>query len=77
MVNPPEIPRVAFGSCMERITLPISGPGLSSFMRKIQGEVRDFPGPFEYVHTKEALDKKVSSLMSHSYFLIFFSLLLL
>lgn len=61
MVNPPEIPRVAFGSGMERITLPMSGPGLSSFMRKIQGEVRDFPGPFEYVRTKVALEKNVSS----------------
>ncbi|XP_029406226.2 uncharacterized protein LOC105226654 isoform X1 [Bactrocera dorsalis] len=68
VVNPPEIPRVAFGSCMERITLPISGPGLSSFMRKIQGEVRDFPGPFEYVHSKEALDKKYPSAYGYSSF---------
>ncbi|XP_036334616.1 uncharacterized protein LOC118745201 [Rhagoletis pomonella] len=67
VVNPPEIPRVAFGSGMERITLPISGSGLSPFMRKIQGEVRDFPGPFEYYNTK-GLDKKYPSTLGFSSF---------
>ncbi|XP_053965444.1 uncharacterized protein LOC128867890 isoform X2 [Anastrepha ludens] len=67
VVNPPEIPRVAFGSGMERVTLAMSGPSLTPFMRKMQGEVRDFPGPFEYFHTK-GLEIKYPSTLGYSSF---------
>ncbi|XP_067633606.1 uncharacterized protein [Eurosta solidaginis] len=60
VVNPPEIPRIAFGSGLERVTLPMSGPSLTPFMRKIQGEVREFPGPHEYNTTKDLIKKNAS-----------------
>ncbi|KAJ2945472.1 hypothetical protein O0L34_g285 [Tuta absoluta] len=38
-------PRICFGSGLERDTLPLSGPNLSSFMRHFQGELHPNTGP--------------------------------
>ena len=55
VVNRPIPPKVCFGSGLEKECLPTKGPAMSSFMRKISGEVRDYPGPFEYYSEKGLL----------------------
>lgn len=59
IVNPPEIPRVAFGSGMERETLPLKGPCLTSFMRQHQGDVFLSPGPVARVDERDHMEIKV------------------
>ncbi|XP_075167050.1 uncharacterized protein LOC142239170 [Haematobia irritans] len=68
VVNPPELPRVAFGSSLERVTLPLSGPCLTSFMRQHQGDVFLTPGPAARVDEKDHLDIKWPSKLGHSAF---------
>lgn len=60
VVNPPEIPRVAFGSSLDRVTLPLKGPCLTSFMRKHQGDAFMSPGPTARVDEKDYLEIKVN-----------------
>ncbi|XP_032586335.1 uncharacterized protein LOC6580667 isoform X1 [Drosophila mojavensis] len=48
VVNPPVAAKVAFGSTMHRDVMPISGPAMSSYMRSLQTELREFPGPLDY-----------------------------
>lgn len=60
VVNPPEIPRVAFGSSLDRVTLPLKGPCLTSFMRKHQGDAFMSPGPTARVDEKDYLQIKVN-----------------
>lgn len=59
MINPPETPKVAFGSGLERVTLPLSGPCMSSFMRKMMGNVDRSPGPAACVDERDYLIKQV------------------
>lgn len=51
---------MAFGSSLERETLPLKGPCLSSFMRKHQGDVFLSPGPMARVDERDPLDIKVN-----------------
>ncbi|KRF98154.1 uncharacterized protein Dwil_GK15883 [Drosophila willistoni] len=48
VVNPPEQPKVAFGTTMDREVMPTSGPFMDSYMRRNQPEERLGPGPFDY-----------------------------
>ncbi|ALC41533.1 CG15125 [Drosophila busckii] len=48
MVNPPELPKIAFGTSLHREVMPTSGPCMDSFMRSHQVEGREFPGPLDY-----------------------------
>uniref|UniRef100_A0A1A9UMZ3 Uncharacterized protein n=1 Tax=Glossina austeni TaxID=7395 RepID=A0A1A9UMZ3_GLOAU len=49
VVNPPTIQKIAFGSTLPRLVLPLSGPCLSSFMRAHQGDGPLSPGPAAHV----------------------------
>lgn len=62
VINPPKIPKVAFGSGLERITLPLSGPCMSSFMRKMMGNVDRSPGPTACVDETDYMIKQVQIL---------------
>lgn len=59
VINPPKIPKVVFGSGLERVTLPLSGPCMSSFMRKTIGNADRSPGPAACVDEKDYMIKKV------------------
>ncbi|KAH8418387.1 hypothetical protein KR222_006281 [Zaprionus bogoriensis] len=48
VVNPPVMPKVAFGTTMDREVMPISGPCMSSFMRSNSPEDREVPSPLDY-----------------------------
>uniref|UniRef100_A0A1A9WFY2 Uncharacterized protein n=1 Tax=Glossina brevipalpis TaxID=37001 RepID=A0A1A9WFY2_9MUSC len=48
VVNPPPIQKIAFGTTLPRSILPLSGPGVSSFMCAHQGDPLS-PGPAAYV----------------------------
>ncbi|XP_026321205.1 uncharacterized protein LOC113231214 [Hyposmocoma kahamanoa] len=49
-----EAPQICFGSTLEKETLPISGPNLSSFMRRIVGENSPNLGPGSHVDGRDA-----------------------
>uniref|UniRef100_A0A1B0GB11 Uncharacterized protein n=1 Tax=Glossina morsitans morsitans TaxID=37546 RepID=A0A1B0GB11_GLOMM len=49
VVNPPPTQKIAFGTTLPRLVLPLSGPCLSSFMRAHQGNGPLSPGPAAYV----------------------------
>ncbi|XP_058984876.1 uncharacterized protein LOC131805580 isoform X1 [Musca domestica] len=68
VVNPPEIPKVAFGSSLERVTLPLRGPCLTSFMRQHQGDVFLSPGPATRVDERNLLEIKWPSKLGYSAF---------
>ncbi|KAM7342814.1 uncharacterized protein ACRADG_010096 isoform 2-T2 [Cochliomyia hominivorax] len=68
VVNPPEIPRVAFGSSLEREILPLKGPCLNSFMRQHQGDVFLSPGPAARVDERDFLEIKYPSKLGYSAF---------
>uniref|UniRef100_A0A1I8Q4T5 Uncharacterized protein n=1 Tax=Stomoxys calcitrans TaxID=35570 RepID=A0A1I8Q4T5_STOCA len=68
VVNPAELPRVAFGSSMDRVTLPLKGPCLTSFMRQHQGDVFLSPSPTKYVDEKNHMQLKWPSKLGHSAF---------
>ncbi|KAM8713750.1 hypothetical protein ACLKA7_013990 [Drosophila subpalustris] len=48
VVNPPVLPKVAFGTTMHREVMPTSGPCLDSFMRSQMPEGRPHPSPLDY-----------------------------
>lgn len=48
VVNPPVVPKVAFGTTMDREVMPVSGPFLNSFMRSNLPEGREQPSPIDY-----------------------------
>ncbi|XP_065370437.1 uncharacterized protein LOC135962439 [Calliphora vicina] len=68
VVKPPQIPRVAFGSGMERETLPLQGPCLTSFMRQHQGDVFLSPGPMARVDERDHMEIKYPSKLGYTAF---------
>lgn len=48
IVNPPIIPKVAFGSSLHREVMPLSGPSVTSYMRNHLPEARERPSPLDY-----------------------------
>uniref|UniRef100_A0A1A9ZD62 Uncharacterized protein n=1 Tax=Glossina pallidipes TaxID=7398 RepID=A0A1A9ZD62_GLOPL len=48
VVNPPPKQKIAFGTTLPRLVLPVSGPCLSSFVRAHQGNGSLSPGPAAY-----------------------------
>lgn len=47
-------PRICFGSAQERIALPLKGPCLSPFMRRMALETRENVGPSTYENKRDA-----------------------
>ncbi|XP_043072285.1 uncharacterized protein LOC6568849 isoform X2 [Drosophila grimshawi] len=48
VVNPPILPKVAFGSTMDREVMPLNGSAVTSFMRCHLPEPRPHPSPLDY-----------------------------
>ncbi|KAL9914366.1 uncharacterized protein ACN2A1_001460 [Glossina fuscipes fuscipes] len=65
IVNPAPPPAIAFGTTLHRVTLPLSGPALSSFMRAIQGDADRSPGPAACVDGRNYLMKKTPSVYGY------------
>lgn len=59
VVNPPVLPKVAFGSTMHREVMPLKGPFMNGFMKKNLPEPREHPSPLDY-NCAKSLGFKVS-----------------
>lgn len=48
VVNPPVLPKVAFGTTMHRKVMNLKGPFMNGFMKKNLPEPRTYPSPIDY-----------------------------
>ncbi|KAL4710914.1 hypothetical protein ACJJTC_002544 [Scirpophaga incertulas] len=54
VVTKQKAPKVCFGTGLDRDVLPTTGPGMSPFMRRVTGEIRNNLGPGSYVNDRNA-----------------------